>query len=380
MRGRLASSAAVLMLGLACHVEPMVLAPCEDPSAPCWAVRRETPIADAQGDGVTRFFAVGDMGQPDATKLGLSAGAAHVASLVQAVCARRGGCDFGVMLGDNVYPKGIEGEPQARFFTELSRRYSNDWTLPLVYVLGNHDYDPYFVQTARARAELELIARLHDAHGGVIRGRAHFFDLSADHVDLFAWDTNYLVHACGAAVGGSPSCVDSGDAALRAIERSDAPFKVWLGHHPIRSNGEHGDAGELEECLAPWACVGIWSGMGFRQLALRHVVGKADLTLSGHDHALQVFSAPDLRGTALVVSGAGAKTTPLGREERRGAAWLAEAMLGFTLVEVTQDRLTVTVYGTPIAAGDVPLELPEGADPQPLFVMHKDRSGAWVRD
>jgi hypothetical protein len=120
--------------------------------------------------------------------------------------------------------------------------------------------------------------------------------------------------------------------------------------------------------------------MGFRQLALRHVVGKADLTLSGHDHALQVFSAPDLRGTALVVSGAGAKTTPLGREERRGAAWLAEAMLGFTLVEVTQDRLTVIVYGTPIAAGDVPLELPEGADPQPLFVMHKERGGAWVRD
>lgn len=361
----------------------MVLAPCavtEAKGEACWAARREEPLPDAQGDGVTRFFAVGDMGERDAAGAGLAAGASRVAELVEAVCAARGGCDFGVMLGDNVYDKGIEGAPQASFFEELSRQYSSDWTVPLVYTLGNHDYDPYLAKTGRARAELALIARLHDAHAGKVRGRAHFFDVSAGNVDVFAWDTNYLVHACEPAVGEDPACARGSEPLLSAITASDAPFKIWIGHHPFYSNGEHGDAGEFEECLAPWACVGLWSGMGFRQLARRYLLGHADLMLSGHDHTLQAFSAPELHGTALVVSGAGAKANPLGRTERRRGAWFAAGRaLGFTLVEATSDELTVSLFGEPAAPGAVPARMGDRAPAPPLFVMRKTRGGDWTR-
>ena len=298
----------------------MPLEPCDaspTPHADCALIARQEPtIEDADDDGIVRFFAIGDAGKAfsrDGTQL--AASAAFVAALTASVCDASGGCDFGVFLGDNVYERGIESDEERVFFEGFAERYSNGWQLPLVFVLGNHDYDPLVPSQSRARTELSLIADLSEKHSGMVLGRAHFFQFEAGPVELFAWDTNHLVHACDIAIGKSPDCVDGGDTALRAIRESDAPFKIWLGHHPYWSNGTHGNAGDFED-----GGFSFWRAGGFAQLIKEHVLGEADLMLSGHDHNLQAFTDPDLRGTALVVSGAGAKSTSLGRIERRNDA------------------------------------------------------------
>ena len=355
----------------------MTLEPCgaQRAHADCAVIaRREPDIDQADQDGIVRFFAVGDAGRAfcrDGTQL--AASTAYVASLTRSVCDGRGGCDFGVFLGDNVYERGIESDEERAFFEGFAERYSNGWQTPLVFVLGNHDYDPIVPSQSRARAELSLIASLSDKYPGKVLGRAHFFQLAAGPVELFAWDTNHLVHACDIAIGESPDCVDGGDSALRAIRESDAPFKIWLGHHPYWSNGAHGNAGDFED-----GGISLWRAGGFAQLVKQHVLGEADLMLSGHDHNLQAFSDPDLRGTALVVSGAGAKSTALGRKERRNAELYAEDnVLGLTLIEATSQRLTVEIFAGDLDGKLVPLAPNRGQIPKPRFKMSRARGGAW---
>lgn len=358
----------------ACTLAPFPLTPCtSERSTPgCErAVRTESPVDGATDDGVVRFFAIGDAGvsdPTDATKLGATA--EYVARLTDSVCAARGGCDFGVFLGDNVYETGVSG-PAARAYLEgFAERYSAGWTRPLYFVLGNHDYHPVFPTQARAEEELRLIESIGTKHAGLVRGSAHFFQFRAGPVELFAWDTNHLVHACEAAPGGTPDCVAGRDDALRALRASTSPFRVWLGHHPYWSNGAHGDAGDfLDE-------VSLWRGAALQQLMREHVIGVADLALSGHDHNLQAFAH---RGTALVVSGAGAKSTDLRpRGLRDPALFEKDAVLGMALIEATADKLTVELYGGDTTMRGCDLVPSSRVAPIPRFRMSRTRGSAWA--
>ena len=55
-----------------------------------------------------------------------------------------------------------------------------------------------------------------------------------------------------------------------ALERSMAPWKIVVGHHPVRSNGRHGDTPELLSVLPD-------------MLTER----KVDFYINGHEHDLQ---------------------------------------------------------------------------------------------
>lgn len=365
-----------------CVLPTMPLERCDatwDPHPDCAIIaRREPDLTAANDDGVVRFFAVGDAGKAfsrDGTQL--AATTAFVASLTRSVCHARGGCDFGVFLGDNVYEEGIETDEERAFFENFAERYSGGWETPLVFILGNHDYDPIVPSQARARAELTLIDQLAQKHPGKIFGRSHFFTMRAGPVELFGWDTNHLVHACDVALGETPECVAEGDSALREIRESSAPFKIWLGHHPYWSNGQHGNAGDFED-----GYFSLWRAGGFAQLVQEHVLGQVDLMLAGHDHNLQAFSDAYLQGTAIVVSGAGAKSTPLGRIDRHGEALYAEdQVLGLTLIEATSERITVEIFAGDLDGALVPHPPLAGVAPKPRFKMHRARGGgAWTVD
>lgn len=344
------------------------------------AVRTETAFEAKQDGEVVRFFAIGDAGvadPTDPTKLGATT--EYVAWLTDEVCARRGGCDFGVFLGDNVYEAGLSSPDEHAFFERFARRYSAEWTRPLYFVLGNHDYHPIVPSQARAEAELLLVEALGNTHRGMVRGRSHFFAFSAGPVDLFAWDTNHLVRGCEAAPGGTPDCVADGDDALRALRSSRAPFRIWLGHHPYWSNGSHGDAGDFEDGIS------LWRGAGFQQLMREHVVGLADLAISGHDHNLQAF---EHKGTALLVSGAGAKSTGLRPPSRRSPSlYEADDVLGLALIEASANQLTVELYAGTATTVDCKLVPPSrDANVDRLmketlrFRMSRQRGHGWVVD
>jgi tartrate-resistant acid phosphatase type 5 len=335
---------------------------------------------------VLRFFAVGDAGVASSEDpTAMSEAAAFVLELVRRVCgANDSRCDFGVFLGDNVYEHGVEDETRAQFLDGFARAYSDDFRVPLYFVLGNHDYSPITATTERARRELARLETLAADHDDHVRGRAHFFDFDAGVAHVAAWDTNYLVRVCEPAVGGPPDCARDAEETLARATRHDAPFSIWLGHHPLRSNGEHGDAGEYEECFGPefsggrTVCASLWPGEGLAALAREHLLGKVDLALSGHDHTLQAFVGDGLGRTAVVVSGAGAKTNPLARADRqRPGSFAVGGHLGFALVEATSTQLRVALYGSPWKKGDPAPRLEVAELPKALHTSCKARGGPW---
>jgi tartrate-resistant acid phosphatase type 5 len=375
--------AAVLVPLCACTLAPLPLGPCPatlTTQACELAVRTESGL-EAKPDEVVRFFAIGDAGVADASDPAmLGATTEYVAWLTDHVCARRGGCDFGVFLGDNVYEVGLASPEKQAFLERFAQRYSAEWTRPLYFVLGNHDYHPVVPSQARAEAELLWVEALGKAHHGMVRGRSHFFGFSAGPVDLFAWDTNHLVRGCEASPGGTPDCVAAGDDALRALQSSRAPFRIWLGHHPYWSNGEHGDAGDFED-----GGFSLWRGAGYQQLMREHVVGRADLAISGHDHNLQAF---EHKGTALLVSGAGAKSTALRPPSRRSPSlYQADQVLGLALIEASSKQLTVELYAAPAKTVDGKLVPPSKSDDVERlmketlrFRMSRQIGQSWVVD
>ena len=76
-----------------------------------------------------------------------------------------------------------------------------------------------------------------------------------------------------------------------ALERSIAKWKIVVGHHPVRSNGRHGDTAELVSVLPD-------------------ILNKqnVDFYLNGHEHDLQDITEPTNKNLRYVTSGAGSKT------------------------------------------------------------------------
>jgi predicted phosphodiesterase len=392
VRPALALPVVVSLAHVGCVIETLHLRACAADGAECASpVEVRTEVATPVGaDGVLRFFAVGDAGVADgADPTKMNGPASVVLALVRRVCgapAPSRACDFGVFLGDNVYDHGVEDETRGRFLDGFAEAYSEGFTVPLYFVLGNHDYSPITATTARARRELARLETLSASHDDRIRGRAHFFDFDAGVAHVAAWDTNYLVRVCEPAVGGAPSCADGAAETLAKATRHEAPFSIWLGHHPLRSNGEHGDAGDYEECFGAdlpggrALCPSLWPGEALAALAREHIVGKVDLALSGHDHTLQAFTGDGLGRTAVVVSGAGSKSNALTRGDRqRPGQFAVGGHLGFALVEATNTHLRVALYGVPWKKGEPVPMLAEDDHPTPLHSLCKARGGPWRR-
>ena len=96
---------------------------------------------------------------------------------------------------------------------------------------------------------------------------------------------------------------------------------VAVAHHPLFSNGSHGDNGVMQRELGP--------------LFEKHDV---DLYICGHEHDLQHLEMPDRRTSFMLVGGGGAATRPM-RVDTRGP--FSRSLHGFADLHFTPDRVTV---------------------------------------
>ncbi len=256
-----------------------------------------------------RFVAVGDIGRvTDAQRA--------VARAIEQVCAERG-CAFGLLLGDNLYPSGMDSDDDPRM-NEVFTEAFGEVGITFMAVLGNHDCaraDPF-----RPRRQIRFAQRtpsfeMPDPYYRFQRGDAEFFALDTDPVFFYGEET------LGAWLD-------------ERLPRSTARWRIAFGHHPYRSNGTHGNAGAYEG----WSNVPWLSGNALRRLFERHVQPHADLYLAGHDHNLQVLCH---RGLPLVVSGAGHATRPL--VDRGNRLDLGFDVPGFAWIEL-YTSLTVVLY------------------------------------
>jgi tartrate-resistant acid phosphatase type 5 len=276
-----------------------------------------TPDAGAP-DPVTRFVAIGDTGKGNATQTA-------VAGAIETVCNARGGCDFALLLGDNIYPSGVKAVDDQQFQDKFEIPYAR-LTFPFHVALGNHDYgsDGAGLEFWKGQFEIDYTARSQKW-----RLPAAYYRFQEGPVDFFALDTNGILLSFGTRAGQERDVPTW-------IAQSTRPWKIAFGHHPYLSNGEHGNAGRYDGVTWSWF---PGTGQTIQAFVDRHLCGRVDAYLCGHDHSLQDLG--EACGTQFLVSGGGAGTTTLpGSNPRRFQA----AQPGFLLVEATSRALTFTFF------------------------------------
>jgi tartrate-resistant acid phosphatase type 5 len=100
------------------------------------------------------------------------------------------------------------------------------------------------------------------------------------------------------------------------------PWLVVIGHHPVYSNGTHGDSKELVEVYAP--------------LMQEH---GAHLYLCGHDHDMQHLELEGQKTSFILSGGGGARVRELKNLERKMPYGVH--IYGFSHLAANKDRLLV---------------------------------------
>ena len=299
-----------------------------------------------------------------------------VATAMKDFCANRARCDFGVMLGDNIYPSGatlgadgFDDDQRFRhvFSDPFGRIVDNPADYTTYVTLGNHDWE-----TSRDGGFLQI--RFHE------RADRFYMDgpfysvkppAGAGDIELFIIDTSMMLASVPVnedflnddGSEGLTGNLEPPDYFVEPMTEAERNMHLWLEH-------------ALAESTARWKFViahhPIWSSAGskFEQArALReHILPAmcryADAYIVGHDHTLEIHtdSCDSALGSAAelplvqVVSGAAAKQRPLHtsfmahQEEKypehdtlfaRGLLW------GFMHMQVGNDTAKVSVMSVP---------------------------------
>ena len=281
------------------------------------AVAATAPTPAAPANAACHLLAVGDCGvrrKDLARQRAVSDGMARYAGRWQFRP------DALAMLGDNFYGGlGRSGVSSSRWESNVEKMYPADaFPCPVYGVLGNHDYSD---GPAGGSVAAQLGYRRHaPSSRWTMPHKWYRFTLPAERplATVLVLDTNFVFN------GGLTSRERKQQWAWLEKELSRPRETRWLlvvGHHPVFSNGSHGDTRSLVDHLDP--------------LLRRH---RVDLYLCGHDHDLQHIEFKH-HPTSFVVSGAGGARAREIRERKRGA--FAKSVYGFTHLEVASDRLTV---------------------------------------
>jgi len=211
--------------------------------------------------------------------------------------------DFGLTLGDNFYPDGMESPADARWQT-LWRELYDPLGLRFYATLGNHDWH---------LADSPAAELLYTQQSLSWRLPAPYYTYTAGPVQFFALDTNEVSEA---------QLLWLQD----ALKQSRARWKVVYGHHPIYSGGRHGGGQTLLKRLLPV------------------IEGHADIYLAGHEHDMQHLKPAESRVHFFINGAGGAAIRTTG--EKPNSLFALGKTHGFATLEANANRLTVKFIGT----------------------------------
>lgn len=291
----------------ACASTGSRVAPAPDPESVALALIPNDICADLQTgtevpvipvDGMLKVLAFGDFGTGNANQKRVAQGISKQAPY-----------DFGITLGDNFYRRGLNSPTHPQWQSRWEDLYSH-LNVRVYATLGNHDY----LDDASPDAEME---RSSLSRTWCLPRPSYTF--IAGPVQFFAIDTDPIERGLAA--------VPQDLARLsKALADSTATWKVVYGHHPVYTNGDHGEQlgfiPEIKSQLLP---------------VLRQ---QADVYLAGHDHDLQALK-PDGGVWFFVSGGGGRDTRPLLTSQCR--QW-AKSMHGFAVLEADEKTLTMSFF------------------------------------
>lgn len=255
-----------------------------------------TPSPSAVPEPRAEFFGFGDWGTGTPSQF-------EVAAAVEADCASRG-CDFGLLLGDNFYPTGVSSVADPQWQDKFENVYDG-LAGPFYAVLGNHDYDgneQAQVDYTATQSRWRLPARSYSIR--LPEGAAEPL------LEIFVIDSNAF----------GPSAAT---ALQNALDASNATWKLLALHHPIYSNGLHGD-----------------DSAGINALLVPVICNRVDAVLAGHDHLFSHLDDPN-DGCAFrqFVIGTGGKDLYPANSDPR--VLYSESTFGFARFELEPQRMSL---------------------------------------
>tara|TARA_R110002049_G_scaffold25557_10_gene89696 strand:- start:3206 stop:4483 length:1278 start_codon:yes stop_codon:yes gene_type:complete len=303
-----------------------------------------------------------------------------VAGAMRNFCRDIATCDFGVLVGDNIYPSGAtlgaDGVDDAQRYKDMFEDpYGSMVTSPDTYqtyvALGNHDWE-----TSR-EGGFAQIAYLEQQPGFYMDGP--FYSVkpagAKGDVELFVIDTSMLL--ASVPVREDSLNPDGSEGSLgnieppnyfvepltdaeknqhiwleNALKNSTARWKLVLAHHPIWSSS--GSKFEQARVL--------------RKLILPAMCKYADAYIVGHEHTLEIHTdscaaalgEPTAKPLVQILSGAASKQRPLHttfmqHQERKypeHRTVFAEGMVwGFSYLDLHGDTASLKMMSVPDSGG-----------------------------
>jgi len=249
------------------------------------------------------FFTFGDGGTGDDNQKA-------VATALKDYCAENI-CEFGVLLGDNFYNSGVTSVTDPKWQTHFEDIYAG-LNLPFFAALGNHD------------------------HQGNIQAQINYSDLqdrwkmpAAEYEIPFPVDSPHLLEIF--VVDSYTFLPGDADKLDQKLKDSQARWKIIALHHPIYSNGNHGDSNFLQNTLLPVVC------------------NQADVILSGHDHLFGHFEdTQDGCKFHQIVAGTGGRGLYASNPDPR--LHFGKSAFGFTVLHVYKNRIDMEFIETDLSS------------------------------
>jgi tartrate-resistant acid phosphatase type 5 len=281
--------------------------------------------AEVAKDGL-HFLAIGDFGTGAADQKAVAAAMQTFAS------QQTRPPEALLLLGDNFYGPTKDG------FTLESKRWKDEiegmypasaFTGPMYAVLGNHDYhdnaggqDVQLAYAQQAGVRWKMPAKWYRQDFGP-QLTVLFLDSNLPSVSGGSKDKK---------TGKPRASLNAKEAAaqltwLKAeLTKPRGIFTLVVAHHPIYSNGDHGDTQALVNAWEP--------------LLQEH---RVHAYLCGHDHDLQHLEMEGRCTSHILSGGGGARTRKLEQAERTMP--YGKDVHGFTHLSVTEQAMTFAHYG-----------------------------------
>lgn len=300
MRGLLLSLIAALMIaGCSRMSKPTGLPPTTQSFVQPWKMR-SLPKDEAN------FLLIGDWGSDNKEQRMVAKAAAEY------VRKCRVQFNAAISVGDNIYYDLPKGTSDLRFKTLFEDMYDAKYlNFPFYMVLGNHEYE-----NGREKVQLAY-ERDHPDSRWKMPAKWYRVDLPEDKplVTFLMLDSDR--HKLSSADWAKQTAWLEEELA----KPRKGPWLMAVAHHPLFSNGAHGDNGILQ----------IEWGPLLQQY-------KLDFYINGHDHDLQHVQTNGWNPSFVLVGGGGREQKPMRRDNR---GMFSRKIFGFAHLRLTADHAEV---------------------------------------
>lgn len=274
--------------------------------------------------GAADLLMIGDWGYDDnhAAQSGVADG------MHQYVKTNRLKTEALLFLGDNWYGDLTGGAHSPRWQTQFEQMYTAaTFDCPAYAILGNHDYQRW--PESKVDAELEYPRTKKTRWTMPSRWYRFEFPKRRPLITFLALDSNMPFADGKAAHGINFTLTPQQQAEQLAWLETElsrprtTPFLAVMGHHPVYSDGMHGDHPILVRDWDPF----------FR----KH---KVDLYLAGHDHDLQHLEFENHPTSFFLSGGGGADLYNLKIDPAQRGPY-AQKVYGFSHLSATESRMSL---------------------------------------